>query len=1228
MNYGIRKDDLSFKIEDLENFGYGYEQYFTYKVCGNKTIVTFFGSIVGEVDNDTTLGDMKIFLETVRRDVGKYDINNENYDMLNDFVSEIESKTGRKVDMIRLNRKGYELTVDGEKITLPYTEEGKVNIDDVTSRVTPKEKSTIYSASDVLDDENKVVVEKYLNEAFGNKVEAKIVRNKDGLYEIQLNGEVFTTLEEGTTLAGAIKSVSSELETGKSIRSYAPDTTSNRLRAETGQNYKVHIDVEMFGEIQKHHEKAFEIIDESKNIYKVEFTDKLNKFYDSLIAANEEKIPEKRIEKSLELLDNITLNVKYSLQAYENIDHELGMIFNSVVSDIFDMNVYTDPETTEFYNKPLEEREQYLQNLIETYQDQVNELKKEFNEKYGSGIPIDWNEFQEVWPLLEASGIFTNCGIGGNGVRNLVKDGKDFYTMDPANLSAIISYCEENQVFENIENYLNGASFKDTIGKWYNCPQFTLGRENLDDKAYLYMENEFLRSCVQYMEPINNRDTIWGDSELYINDYQDPSISEWYIPCKDFVRDILIEQKVINVSSDNIIKFDKIPFMDDGKKQVEDYERLVNDINGLTSTIYNYKQYKGIMPFEAEMTGEEYLNYLVQDYSGLTGDNRFNYLDQREIALYQMYMSTGRQDRAREYLNAMDDLINQRIGFQEAAERVMSYQGAGGYFLSDAHGLGDGVEKFFGNLINCVAADGKRSAADYRDMYMVSLLGEENIYNDHLSNEEKFFLKTNYELMYSIGQQAIPTLVAFVPGVGPTASSVLQLGSSFGASRENALLSGASGAKAYLYATLSCVSTAVLNKCMGKIMSFGTNDSAASSSLEKFLSSLGPNAGRTVVSTYLDGGLRSMILGEPFDISKLTERGLDSALKGAFASTIMYGGKTLVLKVANGVTIKVTGGQKNYEQFCKEVEQKMWKSSAGKKVLGLKTVGGKVWKQYKDAHPNSMLVRMADKYCSPDMPICIDSETAKRMGITLRDGESLVYNPENNYYQRIDSKGNSYNIPASSIGNYEGGMYIELTDAEKRSLRMKNPPTYIISDEDGNEVATISEGKFNESIQSGKKPALWSGIDEEGRVKMNEQYTTLGTVADYDDDAPYDSYHGGSNRFASMISDYEDPETGEKISDVALIIPNDRNINDPSSYGNILKTDELPQLIKDGSVSTVTITSVDPNTMEVTGEVTIDIRPLANKYNDWSVPGIEDDGMDTELFNNFMDIVNEQTGGR
>ena len=325
MNYGIDKEDLSFKVSDLGDYkmiGYSFQ------VEGDKTYVIRNGRLVSIVSNDTKLKDMKALLSENLNVSGNFIHDDANHQILGNFVSEIETATGREVESVTFGPDGYELIVDGEKVKVPYAENGSISLDDVTARVSKKETVT-YKASDEITEENKVVIEKYLNESLGDEYEAKVVLNKDGVYEIQINGETLTVLDKGATLSDAVTAASNELNSGRSLNGYNPSTDTYRLRAATGQNYKVHIDVESMTRVQEFHNNALTIMDGCKGTYKVNFTDKLATFYESVVGANTD--PTQRIDKSVELLNNITLNVKYSLSPGSTFNLEKSMELFSIL---------------------------------------------------------------------------------------------------------------------------------------------------------------------------------------------------------------------------------------------------------------------------------------------------------------------------------------------------------------------------------------------------------------------------------------------------------------------------------------------------------------------------------------------------------------------------------------------------------------------------------------------------------------------------------------------------------------------------------------------------------------------------------------------------------------------------------------------------------------------------------------------------------------------------------
>ena len=1071
--YGQEKEDQAFDINDPSINVYGNSQ-FIYERKGDKTYIYLNGveddiKIVAIVDNSTTYGELEEILRNAEYDQSLRRSNSNDYvnhtygettDSAESIIAQIEKDTGKTVESITFRDGKCEIVIDGEKHIVDY-EEGKG--DKVCEEVKKSvESNPTYTAADKIDEENKKVLENYLKQYLPeDEYDAEIVLNEDGTYEIKINGKTLRKLDKDATLGDGIAAINEELSSGKSLSEFSKSQETYRLQNATGQNYKIHIDVDRFNRVMEYHDNSLTSMESVKGLYTTSALDgELLTYYDTVVAANTD--PTERIDKTSELLTNIVTNVDYSLQAYENIDHNLGIVINSIIGEIFSLNSYMDPETKEFYDRPLEERKIYLANLIQDYETQLEQLKNEYEEKYGYNDLLFNSDFANL-----LYGIINGLGLGDSIVRN------KYEVMDLSAMSDTFDFIIENDVFNKLYKYSSGQSWKESGMGDIPISCGTAGYAPADRAEALFLQ-EYL-SCQtsdrefieEYYKNCNGK-TYWDDIQN----------NESAINClKNRIFNQLSTTRAVTVFNEDTLSEEvkNLNAADLTSYLLKNEKELRESIQSLSNTIYNYKQYEKIMPFEGDMSTKEYLDYLVRDYSNTT-DGRLKYLDQKELALYTMFKETGRNSEAEGYLKAMEDLINQRKGYEEAALRIMEYGGIDGFLRSGWDGFKDGIEGFFNNIGHIWDADGIRSAEDYRNMFMLSLLGEENIYNKGLSPVNREILKANYQIMSSVGQQAIPTLAYFIPGVGKVLSPILQAAAAFGASTESAMQSGASSARAYLYGALSGVSTAVLNRCLSGIAGLNGN-TAALDTLQGYLKGMGQQAVRTLLGTYLDGGLRSVILGEPFDISKLTEQGFEAAIQGAFTAAIMNGTNKVLLTIANGVTIAVTGS--SYQEFCANVEQKMWDSSIGKKVLALKAAGGKIWEDYCKKHPNSLLVQAVQTYQynhSADMPINIDDETARKMGIKLGEGEHILYDPNTNNYQKVDANGNVFVIPASDINDYEGQMYIKLTEEEQFYLRAKQDG---VSPSDSEAMWNYSESQKDAFLAEAQKNGMTPEAAEE-----------------------------------------------------------------------------------------------------------------------------------------------------
>ena len=174
---------------------------------------------------------------------------------------------------------------------------------------------------------------------------------------------------------------------------------------------------------------------------------------------------------------------------------------------------------------------------------------------------------------------------------------------------------------------------------------------------------------------------------------------------------------------------------------------------------------------------------------------------------------------------------------------------------------------------------------------MVSLLMEDNRYNDQLSGFMRKTLMYDYQANSSIGNQLIPTLVSFLP-CGQVLSPMLLGMSAAGNSIKEAKLSGASGGSEIL-----------MERLLGGITGLN-GETAALKGWRALIHSMTEEAREEFLQTYLEGGLKSILLGEPFDISELTGEALVAGLMAMYSAGAMNLSTNCAIKIADDIPAK------------------------------------------------------------------------------------------------------------------------------------------------------------------------------------------------------------------------------------------------------------------------------------------------------------------------------------
>ncbi len=340
--------------------------------------------------------------------------------------------------------------------------------------------------------------------------------------------------------------------------------------------------------------------------------------------------------------------------------------------------------------------------------------------------------------------------------------------------------------------------------------------------------------------------------------------------------------------------------LEDLTAKVEDVRILHADINQVSAKVYDLEQVEKLLPFTYVVDLKDFSGYLDRDYANNPNiPNRLKEnLNQEEMAIYTYLKEHEGQGKADDYIKAMEDQINRRIGMRNAANFVESMSKNGldviDFFHSSGVGFYDGTKNFFDGLKDFFMADGVMNAFEYETMYKMMYLAETNEFNSQLTNAEREFLKFNYQSWQSIGNMWIPSAVAFIPVVGKPLSSTLMFTSTAGNATEGAMQQGIDPTTAYLYGCLSGLSEVTFERILGGIPGLSNMG-------ESFIVNTLKEGGEEFLQEWIDAGLRWMILKEPVDLQETFGNSLYAALQGMAVSGLMQGGQKLAFKVGDSI---------------------------------------------------------------------------------------------------------------------------------------------------------------------------------------------------------------------------------------------------------------------------------------------------------------------------------------
>lgn len=277
------------------------------------------------------------------------------------------------------------------------------------------------------------------------------------------------------------------------------------------------------------------------------------------------------------------------------------------------------------------------------------------------------------------------------------------------------------------------------------------------------------------------------------------------------------------------------------------------DLLGRKNSIYSLERYIDMYPYTYITTKVDFNSYLERDYKDINPEGEFNILTQEEKAIYFYLKEKYSEEEAKEYYNSLKDLINQRKGEIKALEYVSTLDltgldnidGINNFLMTTGVGFEDGVWQFGENIVNLIPGQGEiRSELQYKQMYIMQMLtqeinldeiaqkygkesGEYKLYEkiSKMQSVYKEALGINYNVASSIGNQAIPIAVSFIPEVGTELGVALSALSAAGGAKAQAYQNGVTGWDAYLYAGIQGISSAVVTRYFAAIPGLSSNAS-------------------------------------------------------------------------------------------------------------------------------------------------------------------------------------------------------------------------------------------------------------------------------------------------------------------------------------------------------------------------------------------------------------------
>lgn len=320
---------------------------------------------------------------------------------------------------------------------------------------------------------------------------------------------------------------------------------------------------------------------------------------------------------------------------------------------------------------------------------------------------------------------------------------------------------------------------------------------------------------------------------------------------------------------------------------------------------YNQMEYNCLTVLEDYKKVEDQLSRMIDNP---VGDEKYvNQLGGQYLSIYN-YLKMTNPSKAKSYLKAIEDPINQKKGEEKALARIAELSKDSEGNVKDSllneinvagYGFGDGLVDFGEGIYKII--DDDMTVQDYEVMVYLSYLTS---------------MQNNvYSTAQSIGNMTIPiaasTLVGlFAPEAQPIVSFTLIGASAYGNTKAQMLYEGYDRKTAMLYAGCTATSDAVLEVLLGGIENIGLStltDSAEKLALRDFalkqLREMVQEGGEEVVQDFVKSSVFDQkILHKTFDINDFSDQALRTFLQSAVVAGVLNGGQTMVHVAVEGST--------------------------------------------------------------------------------------------------------------------------------------------------------------------------------------------------------------------------------------------------------------------------------------------------------------------------------------